>query len=337
MRFINLEKKVPVSASKKRTDTQNVSQKLKQAFLNNWPVKLFSFLFAIFLWLYVITENEYVYVMPIPVEFTMISADKVLAEEYDLWRSVKFRGNGKSLLGLIINKGAKIEIDMRSVNTHFDGPASLEMVHIPRGLGGIEAIQILEPDRIDIFLTRIIDKKVPVVPQLEVTPMAGHILVDGIQFKPDSVLLTGPENRLEKINTITTDTRVLMDVSRKRSLKVALQLPDILHLRADAKEIEFYLNVQKLMEKTIEWVPIEVRNVPASVQVIVMPPNLSLVLEGGYEQLAKISAQNIRAYIDYTRPRKKNKTGHPAFIETPAGIYCRDVDPEFFKVVLVKD
>ncbi|MCK5740304.1 YbbR-like domain-containing protein, partial [bacterium] len=306
-------------------------------FLNNWPVKLSAFLFAIILWLYVITENEYVYVMQIPIEFTMISADKVLAEEYDLWRSVKLRGNGKSLLALIINKGGKIEIDMRSVDTHFNGPASPEMVHIPRGFGGIKPIQILEPSPIDVYLTRIIDKKVPVVPQVEVTPMAGHILVDGIQFKPDSVLLTGPENRLQTINAITTDTRELTDVSQKRSLKVPLQLPEIPHLRTDAKEIEFSLNVQKLMEKTIEWVPIDVRNVPTGVKVIVMPPNLSLVLEGGFEQLAKISAQNIRAYIDYTRPREKKETGHPAFIETPEGIYCRDVNPEFFKVVLVKD
>ena len=328
---------MPISSSPKRPDEQTVFQKTKHIFLNNWHIKLFAFLFAIILWLYVITENEYVYIMRVPIEFTMISADKVLAEDYAFWGSVKLRGNGKKLLGLIINKGVKIEIDMRSVNNHFSGPVSLEMVHIPRGFSGINPIQILEPDHVDVYLTQIIDKKVPVWPRIDVTPLAGHILVGGIRFKPDSVLLTGPENRLQEINGIATDSLRLTGKSRKEKLKVKLQLPEISNLATDTKEIDVYLDIQKLMEKTIDWVPVEVRNLPAGMQVIVMPPNLSLVLEGGYERLAQPPAGSIRAYIDYARPRKKNETGYPACIETPDGIYYRDVKPELFKVVLVRD
>ena len=86
---------MPVSSSPKRSDEQSVSRKIKLIFLNNWYVKLLAFLFAIILWLHVITENEYTYVMRVPVEFTMIRAERVLAEDYSFFASVKLRGNGK--------------------------------------------------------------------------------------------------------------------------------------------------------------------------------------------------------------------------------------------------
>ena len=117
--------------------------------------------------------------------------------------------------------------------------------------------------------------------------------------------------------------------------EVELLLPENPKIRLLTTKVSVLADVQMLMEKTIDGVEVETRNIPAGMKAIVIPSDLSLTIEGGVKLVTKISKEDIIAYIDLKKEWTDPK-GYPAYIETPEGIRYRDVVPKRFKVVLEK-
>jgi hypothetical protein len=302
--------------------------------LRNYKIKLIVLTFAIFIWFFVVTENDYEYMIEVPVNILNVPAGKVILNEIPRTAKIKVHGIGKALIALSVSRGARVDLDLSEVERHKTFILEPKNVFFSRAGSSIEAKEIISPDSINIILDDFINKKVVIVPKFDIKPAPGYTVAGDVKLNPDSLLISGPASLVSKIDEISTQEAEYTDL--RSDLKEVIDLAPLPSdkITASTDKIEVYLDIQKLLERTISEVPVEVRNAPRNMIVHVVPSTLSLVLEGGADLVSQVSRNDIVAYIDYKRMKNASGRERPAYIETPPGVSYRDVKPKLFKIVL---
>lgn len=301
--------------------------------LENYKIKLVVLVFAIFIWFFVITENEYENVIEIPVVTVNLPENKVILNEIPDFVKVKIKGTGKDLIALGVSRAARLDLDLSHVEHSKTFAIESKNVFLSRPTGAIEIEEIIMPDSITVILDDHHEKKIPIVAKIKPHAAPGFTLVGEIKLNPDSVTISGPKSIVSQIDEVFTEDTEFPDLRFDLSETVPLaQLPSN-KAEHTIKQTEVFLNVQMLVEKPVTGVPVQVKNVPRNVSVYVVPSTLSLVLEGGGDLLAKVSRNDIIAYLDYNRIINSPGKEYPAVIEQPRGISYRDVKPKTFKLV----
>ncbi len=301
--------------------------------LDNYKAKVVVFIFAIFIWFFVITENEYEHDIDVPIRLVNVSENMVPLHEIPENAKVKVRGNGKDLIALTVSQGARLELDLSDVGRSKTFDLRPKHVILSRPIGTIITKEVLAPDSLTVVLDEFTSKKVSVRPKIKTITAPGYTTVGEIEVTPDSIEIFGPKSLVTKINELYTKEEKFTDLrfDLKRIFPLApLPSPKI---KTGVQEVEVYVNVQKLLEKTVNSIPVEVRNAPKNVNITVIPSTLSLVLEGGGDLLSELSSDDIVAYIDYNRVKYQSGNEFPAVIERPQGISYRDVRPKTFKLI----
>jgi YbbR domain-containing protein len=299
----------------------------------NYQIKIVVVIIAVFIWFFVVTENDYEYVMEVPVKVINIPQGMVLFNEIPKNAKVKIKGSGKALIALSVSRGARLELDLSDVHhkkTFFLQPKN---VLLSRPAGSIETQEIISPDSMTVVLDEFQIKKTPVVAKIKAKTAPGYTIVGDVLINPDSVIISGPKRIVSQIDKVFTSEVEYSDLEFDLNDTVPLAAVPSEKVDTSVKQVDIFLNVQKLLEVTINEVPVEVRNAPRNITVHVVPSTLSLVLEGGGELLSSVSREDIVAYIDYSRVKGSPHKEHPAYIETPPGVSYRDVRPKLFKFV----
>lgn len=306
------------------------------AVLDNYKAKLVVFIFAIFIWFFVITENEYEHDIDLPITPVNIQPGKVILEDIPKSARVKIKGNGKDLIALTVSRGARIELDVSDVDDRKTFALDPKHVILSRPIGSITTKEVLSPDSVTIVLDDFVSKMVPVYPKIKPIIAPGYTKVGDFRIKPDSVRVSGPQRLIAKIDALETEDRELMELQFDLKKVFRLKPLPFAKVSVSVKEVEIYLNIQKLLERRLNGLPVEVRNAPRNMKVTVVPSTLSLVLEGGGDLLTQVSRDDIVAYIDYARIKNYPGNEVPAVIDKPQGISYRDVKPKKFRLVFEK-
>ncbi len=304
--------------------------------LRDYKVKLIVFVFAIFIWFFVVTENEYEYDIEIPLAPVNLPAGKVILNDLPKTVKVKIKGNGKDLIALSLSGGARLELDLSGVEDSRVFHLDPKYVMLSRPIGSVTSTEIVMPDTVRVVLDAFTSRRVPVRPRIVLTPAPGYTVVGDFQVKPDSVDVSGAQSLVEQIEAVETEARTFSDLTF--DLRQVLPLAPLRSdkLACSVQQVEVFADVQKLLEMTVNNVPVQVRNAPRGVRVTVIPSTLSLVLRGGGDLLTQLSRDQIVAYVDYNRVRNLPGQAFPAVIELPPDIEYGDVRPRTFKLVLQK-
>jgi len=111
--------------------------------------------------------------------------------------------------------------------------------------------------------------------------------------------------------------------------------PDSLQIELSLTRVNVIADIQKIIERTIPEIPVQVRNAPANLIVTPLPSTLSLTVEGGEQLLFSLKRDDITAFIDYNRVHNSSsKAGYAAYIEVPPGVRYRNVKPALFKLMM---
>ncbi len=304
------------------------------ALLNNYKLKLVILLVAIFIWFFVITENEFEHVIDVPIAAVNISENKVLLNKLPNNAKVKIKGSGKDLIALSVSRGARLELDLSDVEKNKTFKLEPKNVILTRPTGSIITEEVITPDSITIILDDFKTKKIPIHPKIKLNLAPGHTTVGEIQITPDSVLISGPESLVNTIEKAFTQEDEFIDLKFDIKKTILLAPLPFAGVAIDVSQVDIFLNIQKLLEKTLNGIPVQVRNAPQNMSVNVIPSTLGLVLEGGADLLNQLDRDEVVAYIDYNRIRGQAGNEFPAVIEKPQGVSYRDVKPRTFKIVL---
>jgi hypothetical protein len=300
--------------------------------LENWRVKLASVLIAILFWFAVVSEHDFEYELDLPIVLTDIPHGKTPVDSLPGMARVRVEGKGKAMLALLFYRDARVSIDCSGVHRARRVAMTPQMVQPPRRGGNIVAKEILYPDSVWIRLSPLVRKQVPVIPAITLRTMAGYILASPMTINPDSIVVEGPDEGVRAIDRVFTEARVLTDVRSSLQSNLSLVAPQSpASVKLSTLAVEFTADVQKLIELTLEEIPVEVRNVPPYLRVTVVPSTITLTLEGGEKILLAMHREDVQVYIDYDRAsRESSALGHAAYISVPNGVRYRDVTPERF-------
>jgi YbbR domain-containing protein len=304
--------------------------------LNNYQVKLVSFVIAVFIWFFVITENDYQHIIEVPLHLENIPEGKVLADTIPDNIRVRVNGSGKELLALSVGSAIRYTIDLADVKSRASFDLNPGGVSFSRPAGAITAAEIIYPDSVHIRLDDQSVKTVPIIADINAKPAMGHTIVGDLHLVPDSVTVSGPKGLLTTLDNIKTEHKSFENLKFDFSTSLELEPASSRLLKLTINQTEIFLSIQKISQRQVSGIPISLRNSPENSNYIyyITPSTVSMVLEGGGELLANLNPQqDIEAYIDFRRIRAEPGGEHPPIVLTPSGISFRDLNPKTVKLV----
>ncbi len=309
--------------------------KIKFLYHHKWfihfKIKCLALLCALILWFFIASDKYYEYTLDVSLNLINQPAEMVLKDPVPSNVQVNFGGSGKELINLGF-RNKYIEIDLDEIRNTASLPITVGMITgIPTD---VVPLNIVEPDSIHITLDRRVEKKVPIHPNITLIPLDGYIHVSSIVIDPDSINIWGPESLVNSIDTVYTQAKEYRNVIKEIQEKIDLIPPSFETIHYSLNTVHFTADIQRIGERMISNIPIQVTNTPQNVNVIVVPSTLSLRLQGGVKVLSNVNKEDIIAQINYLSRNRYERTQIPATIDVPPDISFSDVKPPFFELIV---
>lgn len=266
-----------------------------------------------FIWLLINLSKEYETTLRYEVVYEKLAQNKVLQENPLKEIDLLVKANGFKLLAanfssrklsLLANKLRK----KKGNNYYF--LTKNQQINIQKQLkSGIKLQRILK-DTVYLRLGSLKSKKIPVFADLDIQYQLGYDIAEEIKISPDSILISGPELQLNKINSIKTSQLKLEDVSKniKQTLEVLLPV-DMSTVKIDTNQVEVTVVVDKFTEGNFE-VPVKIKNLPEGVKLNTFPKNVKVFYKIGLNNFNKVTANSFEIICDY----KKSKSNELSYL-----------------------
>lgn len=299
-----------------------------------YRIKLNLLILAILLWVFVVTGREYEILIPIPLNFVNIMADKVLVSDVPAEVMVQFKGTGRSLIALQTFNYAEIELDLSTINNFYDFQLSPKYVKINAPLQ-VEALEVIHPETLYVRLDDLLEKELPILPDVKVETKPGYVLVGDARVSPGTVKVTGPKSVLNGMDTITTVAREFTELKKSVKERIPLSSPGR-KLSAEFGEVIINIKVERLLERRFRQIPIEVRNPPSRLGVHLEPDNVSVKVSGAVSIVKNLTSDEIAAYIEFPSRWNEDITGMMPNITLPNGVELVEFEPDTVLMTLTE-
>ncbi|MFQ5627615.1 MAG: YbbR-like domain-containing protein [bacterium] len=306
---------------------------MRFAILENYKVKLTALVVASLFWFAVVTESNYQYDMDVSIRPINTPKERIIVNEITPTARVRFEGNGKSLLALRFNDEAILEMNLEDINADAHIPLNKSMLRIPRRSRKVIDWHVLSPDTVFVKIAFQDKKKVPIIPQIDVETAPAFTIVGKIQLSPDSVLITGPIQQIRTIERIYTEPMEFKN--RKKNIRGRAKLippVDSLKISVASKDATFFVDVQKLLERSFVEIPVTITNVPRNMKITPRPSTVSLTANGGEDYLMQFSEEDFLVSIDYNQKSDEHAQGYTPTIKMPANIIKTEIVPAYIKL-----
>lgn len=261
----------------------------------NLYVVIISFLFSSILWVSITLTEEYFTTYNVPARVVNAPYGYALASELPTNISVKIRGIGWRLTGIGIGSESFFNISAKNDSGRILANLYANIVENPWLSSDVSVIDIV-PDTVSFFIERIVSKKLPVVPDLKMSFKTGFGLASSIKVVPDSVVVFGPKSLMEKLSSFSTQAIKLSALDNQTKLKAVFNND---RFRTNIAAVEVTLDVQRMVDKNIENISVEVLDVPVDRDVILLPNTVSYLVKGGINVLGRLNASDFKAYVYY--------------------------------------
>ncbi|WP_299013719.1 CdaR family protein [uncultured Polaribacter sp.] len=264
---------------------------------------------SVVIWLLITLSKEYVVNVNFPLNYQGISNNKVLQSQAKNNLELIVKASGFKILKTRINSKT-ININAGAANkkngtTHYiltkNQQGSLQK-QLPTGLDLKEIVK----DTFFLELGSLVTKKVPVKPDLKVNFHLGYDFVKPITLVPDSILVFGPENYINSLQTVTLQPLSLDDVKSDFENKVSIIKPkNVTNLKFSSQTVTIKGKVENFTEGTFE-VPYKIINIPDGVSVSTLTKNCTVSFIISLKNFNKINKNSFEIVCDYAVAEKNN-------------------------------
>ena len=200
---------------------------------------------------------------------------------------------------------------------------------------GVRLLDV-KPDSLLIELGPAVRKRVPVVLDCLASFREGYGQVGPTSVAPDSVTLTGAESVLRAIDTWRTERRVFENIRGSLDAEIPLASAAPYEVAFSVSAVRITISVEPFAEKVITGIPVQVIAVPASREVILIPPRIEIVVRAGIRQLSALSAGDFRAVTDYAGIAADSTGTVEIDVSGPAGVQLVTKRPEHLQYIVRK-
>lgn len=300
-----------------------------------------SFLIAsIFIWTLINLSKEYSTELTYNISYEAIPQDKLLQEDPLKEMKLLVEGTGfKLLVANFSHRAIRLKADrlQQKSNIQYCFSPKDQQLYLQKQLhSGLRLTQVLQ-DTIYLKLGSLARKKVPVVPNVTLKYIPGFDLSEPIQVKPDSVLVTGPELQLNKLQDVSTGLISLEEIDSDFSNKIDVVLPkELSKLKLAVREVVVSGKVDKYTEGELE-VPFEVENVPFGIELNVFPKTVKVTYKVGLKDFGKVEKTSFKISCDYNYVLE-NKASYmiPKLIQKPNFVRSVKIMPNSIEFLVHK-
>ena len=266
-----------------------------------------AFSLALLLWIFVVSGNEYVMAIDLPIEARNLSAQKAHREEVPQFASVRLRGTGRELFKTFLIKnyvGFKVVLDLEGISQEYEFVLNDYFEKYPQKIVlpsnfNLSFVEVVYPNRIKISLDEYQVKTVPVLANIIVQPSPGYIQVGETVISPDKIDIAGPKKELALINHVETVYDTIIDIAASLDRNINIEsFGRLIDYSEDAVNVA--INIQEIAERIIVDIPVQVINIPQKIRVFPSPQTVSLTVVGGVQRIAKLSPGDIDIIIDFS-------------------------------------
>jgi len=292
---------------------------------------LASIIFSIVLW-GSISLSDFYYTN-IDVKLSLVNFPNGYTTGSALPQKVKLRVKGQGWRLVSLNVGPEAEFIVSVSNDSGSQVISLyDYLESNRWLLSDVDIISIQPDSLRFYVERIISKKLSVKPDLDLEFKPGYDLASDIILIPDSVMVFGPASFLKPMKEIKTEFKPLGLLDSRTETEVGLPL--INGFSFDANLIEVILDIQKIVDKQFENIPVDVLDIPQGKEVVLLPNKIALNIRGGIEILGKLNEKQFRAYLYYQELVEDTTGSVTPELELPKNVTLQYLKPERLRYII---
>lgn len=287
-----------------------ILERIKTA-LKKRKVKVFLvFLFFSFLaWFVNNLAQTFVGTTYFQLNYVNVPRDYLLEETQKNQLQVRIRAVGFQFIGFgIRKKNIQINLaDVRKRNGRYFIPPSVYKKQVQAQLSSDMELLEMDNDTIFVGFTPLESKEVPVIPRLNITFEKNHALMDSLVVEPKAILIKGPKNQIDTVQSVHTSYVELLNVDADFSQKLTLvKSRELVETNFEPSQVTITGKVYRFSEQVFE-VPVTIFNLPDSVKVRMFPDVVQVVCQAKLEILKGISPDDFMVVADYGQVGERNQ------------------------------
>lgn len=206
--------------------------------------KLASLLLAVLLWFAVVGEPELVTIQTIPVLFRNLPKNLLVGSDAPDQVRAELRGPSGKLTREYLSE-VFVSVDLSGVNSPGTQTFTLSQsdFSLPQGVTFLRAV----PSQVNLRFDRLSSKSVPVLIQVTGTVPSGYKLVQKTA-KPDMLEVSGPETRVNGIQSAQTDPVNVNGLTQDADIKVNAYISEPRAQFTSPPVVTVHLTIAKMEE-----------------------------------------------------------------------------------------
>jgi len=264
------------------------------------------------IWFLITLSKDYVTVLTFPVKYNKIPQDKILQKKPTKEIDILVKSSGFNIISSrFSNKSIQLNansLTKKSAYRYYFLTKSQKITIQKQLLSGVELQEIIL-DTIYLEIGSLISKKVSLIPDLEIYYHVGYDILESVSIEPDSLIISGPEAQINKINNINLELLKLEDVKSDFSEKVSIVIPKNIHsLKVSTDFATVTGKVEKFTEGSFK-IPFKVTNLPDGIDLTILNKKVEVVFVVGLSNFNKIDKSLFEVVCDY-KITKDNNLGY---------------------------
>ncbi|MFD1294308.1 hypothetical protein ACFQ5N_10710 [Lutibacter holmesii] len=272
---------------------------------NNRKLKVFLFFLVLtsIIWLLIALSKNYTSTAIFKVEYENLPVDKLVQNKPISEVEISINAPGFTLINYKI-RTHKIAFNLNGLisnkGTSFLLP-NTQLSYLNKQVSNETTVVDVLQDTIFFDLGRNISKKVVVKPNVDVKFKLGYNFIEDLKLIPDSIVITGPEKKIDSISEIFTMPLELADVHQTIEADLKLDIPAAkLNLKVSNKSVHVLGKVDKFTEGVFK-IPVRFINEPENVTINPFPKEIEVVYRVGLSHFNKINENSVSVVFDYNQ------------------------------------
>ncbi|MCV6628763.1 MAG: hypothetical protein OIF50_02775 [Flavobacteriaceae bacterium] len=303
-----------------------------------WNLFIVCLLLSFISWFFIQLSEVYTGVITFGIRYKNIPKNLILREAKHQKIQATVKASGYYLFISKLRQ-KRIDVDLAQISNRKKGIYVLrESQFSPKITSQIDSdVEILGVDVHELIfeMEDIIEKKVVVIPQIDLIPASNHMMVGAMRWFPDSVVVYGASKDLANIEHLKTRISQQENLKTKFQEDVYLNLEDYaeLQLNFSHEKIKIEAEFQEFTEKEFD-LEIKVHHLPESVSIKTFPSKVHLVCQIPVNKVQSIQASDFEVSANFDQIQ--NNILKVSVSRKPFYVKNVEVDPQQVTFLLKK-
>lgn len=299
----------------------------------NLHIVIISFLFSIILWVSISLSTDYYTTFEIPLKLTNFPSGYSTGSPLPGRVSIKIKGVGWKLIAINLTSESDYTVPVGKET----GRRTINLYNYQvenQWLSSDAEVINISPDTLSFYVEKIASKRIKIIPNLNLGFKNGYGLATNIKIQPDSTLVSGPASYVHDLEIIPTQLFKFNNLNDKTIERVPLK--SISGMTYKNNFIYVTLDVQKIVDKNIDNLPVKVIDVPRDRDVVLLPNRINVAIRGGIDILGRIDTTQLKAYVNYKDVVLDTLGSVKPHIKMPENTSLLYIKPERLRYIIKK-